>query len=288
MFMARCMINVEPIAKTRSEWGEGPVWWDGALFYVDIAGHKVHRYCPATGEEQSWNVGQRVGFIVPRASGGFVIGGDHGLYFMAEDGGLTPIVDPEPEKADNRFNDGKCAPDGRLLAGTISLVKKKGDAQLYQLSADGELNVAFSSVTNSNGLAWSGDGKTLFYIDTPRCEILGFDYTAGQLTNVRTVVDTGYIAASPDGMEIDEDDNLWVAFCHGACVVCFDARTGNELQRVNLPCLETTSCAFGGENLDELYVTTGVHGSVKEELAGSLFKITGLGVKGRRANAFAG
>lgn len=283
------MITIEPIGKTRSQWGEGPVWWQNALYYVDIEGHLVHRFDPATGEEQSWNVGERVGTVVPRESGGLVIAGDKGLAFLDEQSGsVTPIQDPEPDKPDNRFNDGKCSPDGRFFAGTISLVKKTGDARLYRLDPDLSLHEAFGPVTNSNGIIWSLDGSRVFYIDTPRKEILAFDYEDGHLRNMRGVVSTAHLDSSPDGMTIDSDGNLWVAFCHGACVACFSPETGEELRRVDLPCLETTACAFGGPDLSELFVTTGIHKSEKEEHGGRLFVIRGLGVKGVSAHAFAG
>lgn len=283
------MTSIEPIGNQRSTWGEGPVWWQGALYYVDIEGHRVHRFDPADSSEKSWDVGQRVGTVVPRESGGLVIAGDRGLYFLDEETGhLTAIADPEPDKADNRFNDGKCSPDGRFFAGTISLVKKTGDAKLYRLDPDLTLHEAFGPVTNSNGIVWSADGKTVYYIDTPRKEVLAFDYEEGHLRNMRSVVSTAHLDSSPDGMTIDAEGNLWIAFCHGACVVCFSPETGEELRRVELPCLETTACAFGGPDLADLYVTTGVHKTVQEEHAGRLFVIRGLGVKGVEANAFAG
>ena len=283
------MISIEVVGKAESKWGEGPVWWQGALYYVDIEGHLVHRYSPETGEERTWKVGQRVGTVVPRSNGGLVIAGDGGLLFLdPASGDLAPIADPEPDKPDNRFNDGKCSPDGRFFAGTISLVKKEGDAKLYRLDPDLTLHEAFGPVTNSNGIAWSADGNTCYYIDTPSKEVKAFDYSEGELSNMRVVVSTKHHEASPDGMTIDADGNLWIAFCHGACVACFDPRTGEELRKIDLPCLETTACAFGGPTLSDLYVTTGIHKSVEEEHAGRLFRISGLGVKGVAANAFEG
>ena len=283
------MIHIEPVGNSRSQWGEGPIWWRDALYFVDIEGHLVHRFDPADGGEKSWDVGQRVGTVVPRESGGLVIAGDHGLFFLDEESGqLTAIADPEADKPDNRFNDGKCSPDGRFFAGTISLVRKTGDARLYRLDPDLTLHEAFGPVTTSNGIVWSADGKTVFYIDTPRREVLAFDYEAGHLRNLRGVVSTAHLDASPDGMAMDADGNLWIAFCHGGCVACFDPETGAELRRIELPCLETTACAFGGPDLADLYVTTGVHKSVAEEHAGRLFVIRGLGVRGLPANAFAG
>jgi sugar lactone lactonase YvrE len=283
------MIYMEPVGNIHSQWGEGPIWWRGVLYFVDIEGHCVHRYNPTTGEEKTWDVGQRVGTVVPRESGGLVIAGDHGLFFLDEKTGLlTAIADPEADKPDNRFNDGKCSPDGRFFVGTISLVKKTGDARLYRLDPDLTLHEAFGPVTNSNGIAWSADGATAFYIDTPRREVLAFDYTNGQLQNMRSVISTAGLEASPDGMVMDASGNLWIAFCHGGCVVCYDPKTGNELRRVELPCLETTACAFGGPELADLYVTTGVHKSIQEEHAGRLFVIRGLGVNGLTSHAFAG
>lgn len=285
------MIEIEPLGNIRSQWGEGPIWWNRVLYYVDIEGHAVHRYDPADASEKTWNVGQRVGTVVPRSHGGLVIAGDHGISFLDEaTGQLTPIADPEASLPENRFNDGKCSPDGRFFAGTISLTKKTGTAKLYRLDADLSIHEAFGPVTNSNGIAWSADGRTCYYIDTPRREVLAFAYSqeTGALDQPRSVIDTRHIEASPDGMTIDSDGNLWVAFCHGACVVCFDPSSGNELQRVNFPCLETTACAFGGPDLSELYVTTGVHKTVKEEHAGRLFVVRGLNARGVMSQAFCG
>ena len=283
------MIRTEPVGHIRSQWGESPVWWQGALYYVDIRGQKVLRYDPSDGSERSWDIGQRVGTVVPRESGGLVIAGDHGLFFLDEEtGALTPIADPEADKPDNRFNDGKCSPDGRFFAGTISMVRKTGDAKLYRLDPDLTVHEAFGPVTTSNGIVWSADGKTVYYIDTPRREVLAFDYEAGHLRNLRSVIATGHIDASPDGMAIDANGHLWIAFCHGGCVSCFDPSNGNELHRIALPCLETTACAFGGPDLSDLYVTTGIRDAAKEEHAGLLFVICGLKVQGLPSNAFAG
>ncbi len=283
------MIRTEPVGQIRSQWGESPIWWQGVLYYVDINGQKVHCYDPANGRERSWEIGQRVGTVVPRRNGGLIIAGDHGMYFLNEEtSALTPIADPESDKPDNRFNDGKCSPDGRFFAGTISLTRKTGDAKLYRLDPDLSLHEAFGPVTTSNGIAWSADAKTVYYIDTPRRDVLAFDYDKGNLLNPRTVISTGHIDASPDGMTIDENGNLWIAFCHGGCVSCFDPANGNELHRIALPCLETTACAFGGPDLADLFVTTGIHKTAKEEHAGRLFVIRGLNIKGVPTHAFAG
>lgn len=282
------MHQVEPIGEYRSQWGEGPIWHNGKLLYVDIEKHNVISFDPETGEERVIGVGERVGTVVPRESGGMVIAGDNGFAFLTESGEVSHIADPEPNKENNRFNDGKCSPDGHFFAGTISLVKQEGDASLYRLSKEGEVTEVYPNVTNSNGIAWNKAGDTVYYIDTPKKEVLAFDYADGVMSNPKKVIDTSAYDSSPDGMAIDENDNVWIAFCHGSCVVNYDTKTGEEIQRIDLPCMETTACAFGGENLDVLYVTTGIHKTEVEEHAGLLFKVTGLGVKGLPSHSYAG
>ncbi|MCP5535150.1 MAG: SMP-30/gluconolactonase/LRE family protein [Akkermansiaceae bacterium] len=288
------METIDLAGNYRAQWGEGPIWWQNQLIYVDIENHSVIEYNPSNHTEKKWDLSTsvgRVGTVVPRSAGGLVVAGDTGLHFLdPETGTTTPIADPEPDKPDNRFNDGKCSPDGRFFAGTISLEKHTGAASLYRLDSDLTLHTAFAGVTNSNGIVWSHDHATCYYIDTPRREVIAFDYTpeTGQLSNQRTAFPTRHINASPDGMAIDSNGNLWVAFCHGACVICYEPATGKQLYRVELPCLETTACAFGGENLDELYVTTGIHSIIEEEDAGRLLRIKGLGVTGVAASAFSG
>lgn len=286
--------TIEPVGSRASVWGEGPIWWDGRLLYVDIEDHKVVRLDPSTGREETWDVGERVGTVVPRAAGGLVIAGDLGIsLFDPATGEKTVVADPEPEKRpDNRFNDGKCDPQGRFWAGTISTVKKPGDAALYMLDTDRRLHRRIDSVTNSNGIVWSSDDTTLYYIDTPTKQVRAFDFNpaTGAIARPRTAVDTAALglAGSPDGMAIDAEDRLWVAMCHAGTVICFDPETGRELRRVDFPCVETTACAFGGRDLDELYVTTGLKEGLDEPLAGRVFVVRGLGVAGAPATAYAG
>ena len=284
-------MEVELAGNYRAKWGEGPIWWAESLYFVDIEGHKVLRYDPVTLREEIWEVGERVGTVVPRQGGGLVIAGDRGFSLLdPESGDLTRLGDPEPEKPDNRFNDGKCSPDGRFFAGTISLVKKVGDAALYRLDADQTITRVFEGVTNSNGIVWTERGDTMFYIDTPRRAVLAFDYdpSSGALSNQRVAFSTEKMAEGvPDGMAIDCEGNLWIAFCHGGCVVCCD-QGGVEHRRLEFPCRETTAPAFGGKNLKDLYVTTGIPSREVEEHAGRLFVVRDLGVSGIPARPFAG
>jgi sugar lactone lactonase YvrE len=279
-------LTITSIGTRTSKWGEGPIWWNNQLIYVDINGHTLVCLNPETGEETSWDIGERIGTVVPRSSGGYLYAGDTGINtFDPVSGEKQNLADPEADKRpNNRFNDGKCDPAGRFWAGTISLVKEEGSAALYCLETNGALSVKIDQVTNSNGICWSADAQTMYYIDTPTQQISAYDFdnNTGNISNHRTIVDTNAkgFASSPDGMTIDANGNLWVAFCHGGCVVCFEPDSAKILRRVDLPCIETTACAFGGPNLDRLFVTTGIRPGMDEPGAGKVFVIDGLGVRG--------
>lgn len=279
--------SVSTIGKQRSVWGEGPLWWGEHLFYVDINGEKLVRLEPESEIETVWEMGERIGTVVPTEDPNEVVyAGDTGcLRFNLNTGHKTSLADPESElRESNRFNDGKCDPAGRFWAGTISTIKKTGTANLYCLDTDGSLKLKVPKLTNSNGICWSPDQSKMYHIDTPTQKVVAYDYDVhtGQLSNSQIAVDTsanGY-ASSPDGMTIDADGMLWIAFCHGGCVARFDPAKDKELMRIDLPCIETTACAFGGPNLDRLFVTTGVKAELNEPEAGCLLVVDGLNVKG--------
>ena len=283
------MITPEPISNYVSVWGEGPIWHDNRLLYVDIEAHKILAFDPKSGTETIWNVGQRVGTVVPRAKGGLVWAGDEGFFFLDEVSGTsTKIADPEPDLPDNRFNDGKCDPAGRLWAGTICL-KKRAEGSLYCLHTDLRVEKKFGPVTNSNGIIWSKDASTMFYIDTPSKKIRAFDFdkATSAISNERIIWDTSDDPSSPDGMTIDSEDRLWIAFCHGAKVVCFDPASRKIEEQIEFPCIETTACAFGGDDLGDLYITTGLKPGLEEPLAGRLF-VCRPGAMGVPSDVFAG
>ncbi len=287
-------ITIKPIGSRISQWGEGPIWWKDKLVYVDIEGHALIELDPDSGDETVFAIGERIGTVVPRASGGYLCAGDSGIYtFDPATRQKKLLADPEAGKRpDNRFNDGKCDPEGRFWAGTISLVKKTGDANLYCYDTDGQLHLKLPRVTNSNGLCWNAAAHTMYYIDTPTRRIQAFDYDrqSGRIVEAGLIVDTeaaGY-DSSPDGMTIDAEDKLWVAFCHGGCVVRFDPKTGEKMQQIDIPAVETTACAFGGKNLDRLFVTTGIKAGADEPEAGKVFVIDGLDVHGVAASPYQG
>ena len=287
-------ISIKPIGSRVSKWGEGPIFWNDHLLYVDIEGHALISLDPKTETEKVWEIGERIGTVVPRQSGGFVCAGDSGIYsFDPVTGDKKSMADPESDKrSDNRFNDGKCDPSGRFWAGTISTVKKTGDAKLYMLDVNGDLSLKVPGVTNSNGICWNAKADRMYYIDTPTKEIWAFPFNnqLSELGEKQVVFNTedADLDGSPDGMTIDADGMLWVAMCHGGAVLRIDPHNGSLLQKIDFPCVETTACAFGGDKLERLFVTTGIHKSIEEENAGRVFVVDGLGVVGTKAFSFAG
>jgi sugar lactone lactonase YvrE len=281
----------EPIGAHVSQWGEGPIWHRNRLLYVDIEAHKILSFDPNTRQEKIWEVGERVGTVVARGKGGLVWAGDSGIAFLDESTGQsTPVADPEPDLPNNRFNDGKCDPAGRFWAGTIHLASPRQPvASLYCLEKDLTLTKKFGNVMNSNGIVWTKDARTMYYIDTPRKNVRAFDYdlATGAISNERIVLDTANLSGAPDGMAIDAEDRLWIAFCHGSAIRCFDSKTFQCEAEIPLPCREVTACAFGGEDFGDLYITTGIPKDDVEPLAGRLF-VTRPGAKGVASAEFGG
>jgi sugar lactone lactonase YvrE len=179
---------------------------------------------------------------------------------------------------DQRFNDGQCDPAGRFWVGTKVEGGRTGAGRLYCLDRDLKVTPKLDGVSISNGLVWSGDASRFYYIDTPTQAVVGYDYdqTRGSIENRTLVAKLPEGVGAPDGMTIEADDHLWVALFHGGAVWRIDPSTGKAVFRVELPVSNVTSCAFGGAELDELYITTASVGlddaqRAAQPLAGSLF-----------------
>ncbi|XP_078021911.1 regucalcin [Epinephelus lanceolatus] len=296
-------VKVECVVMTRALIGEGPVWEESEqmLLFVDIAGQKVHRWSPATNQIQSVETGDMVGFAVPRRSGGYVAG--VGRSIVAVDWStqtMTSLVEVDEDKLNNRLNDGKVDPIGRLLAGTMGkeerpAVVQKQQGSLFSVTSDLTVTKHLSQVDISNGLDWSLDQKTFYYIDSLALTVDAFDYDSntGHIGNRRVVYRMEEGEGLPDGMTVDAEGRLWVACYNGGRVINIDPATGVRLQTVSLPVTKTTSCCFGGPDYADLYVTSASVGLNQSDrraqpLAGGTFRVTGLGVKGRPSNSFSG
>jgi sugar lactone lactonase YvrE len=285
------MIDTEVAWEIRSELGEAPIWWKGSLYWLDINAPRLHVYAPATEAKQSFALSERTGTAVPRASGGLILAQESGMCAFDPD---TQATERLPWPADrpivNRFNDGKCDPQGRLWVGTMGRDEPTGS--LYRIAPGFEVAEMLAGIRVSNGLCWDERRGRFYYIDSPTGAIDVFDWEprSGTITGRRTAArlpdgETGV----PDGMTIDTDGRLWVAVFGGYGVHCIDPDTGQSLEKVSVPVPKTTACWFGGENLDELYITTA---SIREDeaslrshpLAGSLF-VCRPGASGRATRA---
>ncbi|KAK7100080.1 regucalcin-like [Littorina saxatilis] len=286
--------------------GEAPHWDDASqtLFFVDIPGCQAQRYNTTTGQHDVKQLDDQVSPIVPRRAGGYIIGLGRRFAELDFETGKTTVIQELDPGTPNRVNDGKCDAKGRLWAGTVSPAPGKGFTEgagtLYSLEVDRTVKKHLPGLTVSNGLAWSEDNRTFFFIDSrPAGNLYAFDFDleAGTIDRQRVVKQLGgdkavIPGAVPDGMTIDTEGKLWIAFFNGGAVMRLDPETGKTLQKVELPVTQTTSLSWGGKNLDELYVTTARRFDdeefQKQPLAGSLFKITGLGASGTPAYMYEG
>ncbi len=269
----------EVVAAVGAGLGEGPVWdaRSRRLVWVDITGMAIHHTDPETGHTDSTSLPLQVGAVVPRARGGYVAALQDGFWVIG-DGPPRRLSTVLGADSALRFNDGKCDPAGRFWAGTMALDAAAGAGSLYCLDTDGEVTQVLTDVSISNGLAWSSDRSTMFFIDSPTQRIDAFDYTlsTGAIGNRRVAVEIPASMGEPDGMTIDAEGGLWVALWGGSAVHRY---LDGRLERViSLPVSQPTSCAFGGPHLDELYVTSawqGLNSSQREAqpLAGALFRI---------------
>jgi sugar lactone lactonase YvrE len=287
--------TVELELDARSVLGESAIWDDKkqVLYWVDIDPGLVHIYDPATRKDRALHVGQPVGTVVPRASGGLMLAVRDGFMSLDLETGKTAIVAvPLGHNPENRFNDGKCDPAGRFWAGTVETPSRKG--ALFRLDRDLSVHQMVDGIGLSNGLAWSLDKKTMYYIDSMTMKIDAFDYDlmSGAISNRRMIVSVPEEHGLPDGMTIDAEGKLWVAHWDGWCVCRWDPATGRLIQKVQLPVARPTSCALGGPTLGALYITSATTeldaaALAKQPGAGGLFRFD-PGVRGLPAFSFMG
>ncbi|HEY4029558.1 MAG TPA: SMP-30/gluconolactonase/LRE family protein [Caulobacteraceae bacterium] len=276
--------------------GEGPVWDEaGYLWWVDIKAPALHRYRLEGGEVRTWPMPEPVGSIALRRQGGLILALAGGLaFFEPESGALQRLFDPEPQSPQNRLNDGKCDAMGRFWFGSMHDPEKEPTGQLYRLDPGLDLERFEMDFVVTNGPAWSVDGATFYYTDSVERRIWAYDFDmgAGRLGARRLFAELTPEEGHPDGMCVDAEDHLWGACWNGARV----ARRrpdGSPDREIVLPAPLVSSCCFGGPGLDILFVTTARMGLKPEELeaaplAGGLFAVRGLGVKGRPMPLFAG
>jgi sugar lactone lactonase YvrE len=257
-----------------AELGERP-FWDAAqacLMWVDINAGQLHRYRPGAGDEIAVDLaGVALGAAAPRRGGGYVLATSGGLRLTdasgkIEEGALRPPGMP----ADAQFNDGACDPAGRFWAGTVTAGVRPGAGALYRLDPDGSITTVLDGVTESNGLGWSLDGGTFYFIDSgepePRIRAFPYELATGELGASRDLVRFPGGGPVPDGLMVDGEDTLWVAIW-GAGEVHRYAPDGTLLTVLPVPTSQPTCPAFGGPGLDELYLTTAWEGMTAQQRA---------------------
>ncbi|XP_038057161.1 regucalcin-like [Patiria miniata] len=283
---------------------EGPHWddVDQCLYFIDHISGVVHRWDPETQKHETRKIDENVGCVVTtKTPGVLLITGKHRFLSLDWEGGVaTPIGEVDQDRPENHFNDGKCDARGRFWAGTLGPLEtptrvKPKQGSLYCLDVDRSVTKHIDGVDISNGLCWSHDNKTMYYIDSLSHKVDAFDYCldTGTPSNRRPAIEIPEEDGYPDGMTIDTEGMVWVACFDSSSINRYNPLTGEKLHTITFPCAYVTPCCFGGKNLDTLYVTTSKDGLSEQKqqeqpLAGSLFKVTGLGFKGRPAYQYAG
>ncbi|HEY0845543.1 MAG TPA: SMP-30/gluconolactonase/LRE family protein [Noviherbaspirillum sp.] len=276
--------------------GEGPLWSlrEDALYWVDILGHRLHRFSIKEGQ-RTWQFDEEISAIAERADGkGLIVTRRHSFAaFAPGTGEMTTLVEIETDIPSNRFNDGKCDSRGRFWAGTMDFACEQSTGSLYRLSPDLTCTRIDSDYIVTNGPAWSADYRTLYHNDSVNGRVYAFDFDleSGTVSNKRVFLQFSMEDGSPDGMTTDAEGGLWIAHW-GASKVTRHAPDGAILQTVKLPCSQITSCAFGGPGLSTLFITSAAGGLSpqqleQEPLAGGLFALN-LDIAGLPANPFRG
>ncbi|MDW8343057.1 MAG: SMP-30/gluconolactonase/LRE family protein [Verrucomicrobiae bacterium] len=289
--------DVEVVLDAHAELGEGAIWHAQrqVLYWVDILKQQVHVFNPKTRRNRTIQLAEPVGTVVPRKAGGVMVAAKHGFAHLDLNTEMLAFyADPEPDKPGNRFNDGKCDPAGRFWAGTMPMSGSEPTGSLYCLFPDRTVKKMLSPVTVSNGIAWSLDARTMYFIDTPRRVVDAFDYdfATANISNRRDAIVVPPELGWPDGCTIDAEGMLWIAHYGGGCVTRWNPQTGALLAKLPVPATNVTSVAFGGATLDVLYITTARAGlsplAIRQNPhEGALFA-TRPGVTGIEAFEFAG
>ena len=287
------MSKVDLVFAAHDVLGEGPLWHpqEQRLYWVDIEEKRYHRLDPATNAHQIIEVGELVGVLAFRSRGGLVMASDKGFsFFDPETRRLEPINNPESDKANTQFNDGAVDRAGRFWAGTLGDSYKNS---LYRLDPDLSVHRMDTGFDVSNGMGWSPDNRVMYFTDSTPGIIYAYDFdlATGNIANRRKFVDRSGLKGVPDGLTVDAEGFVWSAIWDGHCIERYDP-AGKLERKIDLPVGWPTSLAFGGENLDELYITSALYEIPKEErqrfpMDGGLFCIKSL-AKGIKEPMFMG
>jgi sugar lactone lactonase YvrE len=284
---------------SQNQLGEGPLWHpdEKSLYWIDIPQNKVERYTLATGQRKTFHFQTTVTALGIRQSGGFIAATADGIGFWDGENELVELfARPEADLPENRFNDGAVGPAGRFWAGTMREpveLDAPPPGSFYRVDSSLEVQRVNNGLYISNGLGWSPDQRYFYLTDSPPKIITRYRYDAafGQITEGEDFIHTPDEPGVPDGLAIDEEGCIWSARWGGWKVTRYSP-AGEVLAEIKLPVEYPTSCAFGGENLQTLFITSAWRDLDEEArkaqpLAGDIFKVD-LDVRGREPYRFSG
>jgi sugar lactone lactonase YvrE len=260
---------------------EGPLWHptEQALYWIDITEKQLHRLDPKTQQHKSWEMPALIGAIALHHDGGLIAGlGDNIVKIDLPSATIMPLVDVIQGDTDLRLNDGRCDARGRFWVGVAHATKDNPRGGLFRYDPDGTLHQMESNITISNGLGWSPDNRVFYYTDSLRHCIYRYDFDleTGTINN-RHVFATVANDREPDGLTVDSEGYIWSAQWNGAQLIRFTPN-GEVDQTITLPTPRVTSCGFGGNDMNTLFITTCSRNVGESEAlaapAGSLFAIT--------------
>ena len=269
--------------------GEGPVWHEErkSCFWVDIEDNRLFEYVLKERRARCWKLNHKITLVIPCSRDMVLLALKGGIAkFHLEKNELTWLLDIEKEQEQHRCNDGRCDPKGRLWVGTLHMQFEEGTGSLYCIDERLNMKKKLNGLTISNGMAWSPDHTRFYFIDSPAQTIQQFlfDEEKGDIVSEKIAVHIPKEMGSPDGMTIDEEGMLWVAHYGGFGVYRWNPLNGQLLATIRIPVPNVTSCAFVGENRDQLLITSALQELSEEDLAkypqsGNVF-IAHPGVKG--------
>lgn len=288
--------NVECVLPWSASLAEGPFWSvaEQKLYWVDILAPAVHRFDPSSGTNESCQLSRLVSSVIQCRDGGLIVTTTDGvetLDFPTRH--LTRRVDPEAMQPENRFNDAKCDPAGRLWAGTMSLDATRKTGALYRIDPDDSWKRMDHPFTVANGLDWSPDGRVFYFTDSSAGTIYAYDFdlASGAIGKRRVFARIDPGDGRPDGLTVDAEGCLWSTLWDGWCIRRFDPQ-GRVMRDLRVPVPRPTSVAFGGADLRTLFITSArvrVPARILAEapLSGGIFAVD-AGVSGRAPNLFGG
>ena len=276
------VLSAELAVELDCDLGEGPFWDDAKqeLYFVDITNKQIKIFSPSDSSVRTIQFSQEVSAVFLDQNSELTVAARDGVFAASQDGTLKTLLAPiEPEDTSIRTNDAKCDITGRMWVGTMAFDFTPGVAALFSLDSKG-LKEVVPVLTIANGMGWSRDQKSMYFIDSPtgRVDIFDCDLQSGELKNRRPFITFDVTGGIPDGLTTDEDGGIWVAFFGGGEVRRFDP-SGELTHVVTLPVKQVTSCCFGGKDMSELFITTARYAMnseslAREPLAGSLFKLS--------------